>query len=106
MKTQANKLLLGCGNKTFLRRTDNVDITYDCGVKEFHLCEVCQARLSQYLSDCKDNLEFLLLNRETRIKILIEVDGYEALNGLLFEFNQKIDFLKSEIKKLEKAGIK
>jgi len=85
MKTQADKLLSGC--KGFWINGCSACI-------EKHYCPSCQARLSQYLSDCKDNLEFLKGCR---------VNSY---TGYTIEMLERIIFFYSEIKKLEKAGKK
>lgn len=48
-----------------------------------------------------DELNWLKLNKETRIDLLIET-GYDKLGGLFYEFNYRIESLTKEKKELEK----
>jgi hypothetical protein len=94
MKSQADKLLNGCIYD--IEWNDGSRKGYSrCG-EDSIFCDKCEARLSQYLSDCKDNLEFL---EE------IHRDGAREDYGY-FSVKERIDFLKSEISKLEDKGIK
>jgi hypothetical protein len=51
------------------------------------------------VSKCKkEELEWLKLNRDTRVKLLIET-GVKKLNGLIYEMNLRIEQIEEDLQK-------
>jgi len=76
------------------------------GQKEM-LSKVCKAKISQakiekrkQIKMLEEELNWLIKNRDTRIKILIDTET-EKLGGLLYEFNSRIEKIENKIKQLQ-----
>jgi len=93
--TKADQLLKGCmnGENWSFAKSEWIK---QCGIEDFY-CPSCQVRLSQYLSDCKDNLD--VFEKLRKSLIITEDIVYEIIT-------EKIIFLKSEIKLMESKEIK
>jgi len=83
------KFLNGCGRSLMV---------YTC--RKDNICYSCKSVLKGILISQEKEAEFLGVNIEGRIKLLIE-SGYKELNGLLFEMNKRLEAIKISNKDLK-----